>query len=377
MSESPETLKRTPLYDAHVARGARMVPFAGYEMPVQYEGVLAEHRWTREHAGLFDVSHMGQARVTGADAITEFERFCCGDYQGLKPGKQRYSLLLNDEGGILDDLMAAKPLGEDDGLFVVVNAACKDADFALIGAGLRGDARLTRLDDRALLAVQGPEAAEVMAKHNPELADMGFMDSRKLKLFGVDAYVSRSGYTGEDGYEISIPAADAGRVWDTLLADAKVRPIGLGARDSLRLEAGLPLYGHDADETTSPVEASLAFALSKRRREAADFPGANRILAEYSGDVSRVRVGLRVKEGAPAREGAEIADTDGKVVGKVTSGGPSPSLGVNIAMGYVPPGLAELGTPLRVIVRGRQQAAEVTAMPFVQKRFHRKPETTV
>ena len=377
MSESPETLKRTPLYDAHVARGARMVPFAGYEMPVQYEGVLAEHRWTREHAGLFDVSHMGQARVTGADAITEFERFCCGDYQGLKPGKQRYSLLLNDEGGILDDLMAAKPLGEDDGLFVVVNAACKDADFALIGAGLRGDARLTRLDDRALLAIQGPEAAEVMAKHNPELADMGFMDSRKLKLFGVDAYVSRSGYTGEDGYEISIPAADAGRVWDTLLADAKVRPIGLGARDSLRLEAGLPLYGHDADETTSPVEASLAFALSKRRREAADFPGANRILAEYSGDVSRVRVGLRVKEGAPAREGAEIADTDGKVVGKVTSGGPSPSLGVNIAMGYVPPGLAELGTPLRVIVRGRQQAAEVTAMPFVQKRFHRKPETTV
>jgi len=378
MSESPvtaETLKRTPLYAAHVARGARMVPFAGYEMPVQYEGVLAEHRWTREHAGLFDVSHMGQARITGGDAITEFERFCCGDYQGLKPGKQRYSLLLNDDGGILDDLMAAKPLGEDDGLFVVVNAACKDADFALIAAGLQGDAKLTRLDDRALLAIQGPEAAEVMAKHNAELADMGFMDSRKLTLFGVDAYVSRSGYTGEDGYEISIPAAEAERVWTLLLEDAKVRPIGLGARDSLRLEAGLPLYGHDADETTSPVEASLGFALSKRRREAADFPGAGRILAEHGGDVSRVRVGLRVKEGAPAREGAEIADTDGKVVGKVTSGGPSPTLGANIAMGYVPPGLAALGTELKVIVRGRQQAAEVVAMPFVQKRFHRKPET--
>ena len=373
MGEATENLKRTPLYDAHVALGARMVPFAGYEMPVQYEGVLAEHRWTREHAGLFDVSHMGQARVTGADAVTQFERFCCGDYQGLKPGKQRYSLLLNDEGGILDDLMAAKPSGEDDGLFVVVNASCKDQDFALIGKGLQGDAKLTRLDDRALLAIQGPEAAEVMAKHNPELADMGFMDSRKLSVFGVDCYVSRSGYTGEDGYEISIPAADAGRIWNLLLEDARVKPIGLGARDSLRLEAGLPLYGHDADETTSPVEASLGFALNKRRREAGDFPGAQRILKEYAGDVSRVRVGLRVTEGAPAREGAEIADADGKVIGRVTSGGPSPSLGSNIAMGYVPPSRAALGTELKVIVRGRQQAAEVVAMPFVPKRFYRKP----
>jgi aminomethyltransferase len=216
-----------------------------------------------------------------------------------------------------------------------------------------------------------------MAKHNPELAEMGFMDSRKLKLFGVDAYVSRSGYTGEDGYEISAPAADAARIWATILEDDKVRPIGLGARDSLRLEAGLPLYGHDADETTSPVEASLGFALNKRRREAADFPGASRILSEYAGDVSRVRVGLRVKEGAPAREGAEIADTDGTIVGKVTSGGPSPTLGANIAMGYVPPGLSELGTSLNVIVRGRSQAAEVVAMPFVAKRFYRKPETAV
>lgn len=381
MSGPTDNLKRTPLYDAHVALGARIVPFAGYEMPVQYTGenggVLNEHRWTREHAGLFDVSHMGQATVTGADAIPQFERFCCGDYQGLKEGKQRYSLLLNDEGGILDDLMAAKPLNGGEGLFVVVNAACKDADFAKLSAGIEGDAKLTRLDDRALMAIQGPEAAEVMAKHNPELADMGFMDSRKLTLFGIDAYVSRSGYTGEDGYEISVPAADAARIWATILQDDKVRPIGLGARDSLRLEAGLPLYGHDADETTSPVEASLGFALNKRRREAADFPGAARILREHAGDLKRVRIGLKVKEGAPAREGAEIADSDGKVIGRVTSGGPSPTLGSNIAMGYVPPAYAELGTHLNVIVRGRSQVAEVVAMPFVAKRFYRKPETAV
>ena len=381
MSELTSDLKRTPLYDAHVALGARIVPFAGYEMPVQYTGenggVLAEHRWTREHAGLFDVSHMGQATVTGTDAIPQFERFCCGDYQGLKEGKQRYSLLLNDEGGILDDLMAAKPLNGGEGLFVVVNAACKDADFARLSAGIEGDAKLTRLDDRALMAIQGPEAAEVMAKHNPELADMGFMDSRKLQLFGVDAYVSRSGYTGEDGFEISVPAADAARIWATILEDDKVRPNGLGARDSLRLEAGLPLYGHDADETTSPVEASLGFALNKRRREAVDFPGAARILREHGGDLKRVRIGLKVKEGAPAREGAEIADTDGKVIGRVTSGGPSPTLGSNIAMGYVPPAYAELGTSLNVIVRGRSQAAEVVAMPFVAKRFYRKPENAV
>ena len=377
MSETTSDLKRTPLYDAHVAAGARIVPFAGYEMPVQYAGenggVLNEHRWTREHAGLFDVSHMGQATITGADAIAQFERFCCGDYEGLKPGKQRYSLLLNDQGGIMDDLMAGKP--DEDGLFVVVNAGCKDADFAYIGGKLEGDAKLTRLDGRALLAIQGPEAAEVMAKHEPKLADLGFMDSVRMPLFGVDAYVSRSGYTGEDGYEISVPAAEAERIWNLILEDDKVRPIGLGARDSLRLEAGLPLYGHDADETTSPVEASLGFALSKRRREAADFPGAQRILKEREEGPARVRVGLHVKEGAPAREGAEIADMDGNVIGRITSGGPSPTLGKNIAMGYVPPAFAELGTELKAVVRGRQQAAEVVAMPFVAQRYYRKPQT--
>ena len=370
---SDQTLKTTPLNAAHRALGARMVPFAGYDMPVQYEGVLAEHRWTREHAGLFDVSHMGQCKITGPDAIAWFERFVPGDYAILKAGKQKYSLLLNAEGGIMDDLMAGRP--DHDGLYVVVNAGNKDADFAFLQANLEGDAKLTVLADRALIAIQGPEAAEVMAAHEPVLSEFGFMDCARLVLFGVDCFVSRSGYTGEDGYEISVPNADAERIWNTILQDARVKPIGLGARDSLRLEAGLPLYGHDADETTSPVEAALTFALSKSRKERADFPGADRILKELDGGLSRVRVGLHVKEGAPAREGAEIADADGKVIGKVTSGGPSPSLGKNIAMGYVPPEFSEIGTALTVIVRGKPLAAEVVATPFVANRYYRKPKS--
>ncbi|MBX3477764.1 MAG: glycine cleavage system aminomethyltransferase GcvT [Brevundimonas sp.] len=369
---SDEQLKTTPLNAAHRALGARMVGFGGYDMPVQYEGVLAEHRWTREHAGLFDVSHMGQARIVGADAVAAFEALVPGDYAILKDGKQKYSLLLNDAGGIMDDLMAGKP--DHTGLYVVVNAGNKDADFAHIQAKLAGDARLEILADRALLAIQGPEAAEVMAAHEPALAEMGFMDSARLMLFGVDCYVSRSGYTGEDGYEISVPAADAERVWSTLLQDARVKPIGLGARDSLRLEAGLPLHGHDIDAGTSPVEAALTFALSKARKERADFPGAATINAQLADGPARVRVGLIVKEGAPAREGAEIADADGAVIGVVTSGGPSPTLGKNIAMGYVPPAFAELGTALQVIVRGRAAAAEVVAMPFVASRYYRKPK---
>ena len=369
---SDQALKTTPLNAAHRALGARMVGFGGYDMPVQYEGVLAEHRWTREHAGLFDVSHMGQARITGDDAIAQFQRFVPGDYEILKAGKQKYSLLLNAEGGIMDDLMAGKP--DHDGLYVVVNAGNKDADFAFLNANLAGDAKLTVLDDRALLAIQGPEAVEVMVKHEPALAEMGFMDSARLVLFGVDCFVSRSGYTGEDGYEISVPNADAERVWNTILSDARVKPIGLGARDSLRLEAGLPLHGHDVDATTSPVEAALTFALSKSRKEAADFNGAERILKELADGPSRVRIGLHVKEGAPAREGAEIADMDGNVIGKITSGGPSPTLGHNIAMGYVPPAFAALGTDLKVIVRGKAAAAEVVATPFVATRYYRKPK---
>jgi len=369
---SDQALKTTPLNAAHRALGARMVGFGGYDMPVQYEGVLAEHRWTREHAGLFDVSHMGQAKITGADAIAQLQRFVPGDYEILKAGKQKYSLLLNAEGGIMDDLMAGKP--DHDGLYVVVNAGNKDADFAFLNANLAGDAKLEILDDRALLAIQGPEAAEVMAKLEPVLADMGFMDSARLMLFGVDCYVSRSGYTGEDGYEISVPNADAERVWNLLLSDARVKPIGLGARDSLRLEAGLPLHGHDIDASTSPVEAALTFALSKSRKEAADFNGAETILKQLADGPSRVRIGLHVKEGAPAREGAEIADMEGNVIGKITSGGPSPTLGHNIAMGYVPPAFAELGSDLKVIVRGKPAAAEVVATPFVATRYYRKPK---
>ncbi|HEY0927223.1 glycine cleavage system aminomethyltransferase GcvT [Brevundimonas sp.] len=366
-----QALKTTPLNAAHRALGARMVGFGGYDMPVQYEGVLAEHRWTREHAGLFDVSHMGQCKITGEDAIAQFERFVPGDYAILKAGKQKYSLLLNQNGGIIDDLMAGKP--DHDGLFVVVNAGNKDEDFAFWEANLEGDATLTVLD-RALIAIQGPEAAEVMVKHDPVFADFGFMDCARLMIFGVDCYVSRSGYTGEDGYEISVPAADAERIWNLLLEDARVKPIGLGARDSLRLEAGLPLHGHDIDPTTSPVEGALTFALSKSRKERADFNGAERVLKELADGPARVRVGLSVKEGAPAREGAEIADADGNVIGKVTSGGPSPTLGRNIAMGYVPPAFAELGTDLKVIVRGKAAAAEVIAMPFVAQRYYRKPK---
>ncbi|ADL02025.1 glycine cleavage system aminomethyltransferase GcvT [Brevundimonas subvibrioides] len=367
-----QTLKTTVLNAAHRALGARMVGFGGYDMPVQYEGVLAEHRWTREHAGLFDVSHMGQCKITGADAIAQFERFVPGDYAALKAGRQKYSLLLNEDGGIIDDLMAGKP--DHDGLYVVVNAGNKDEDFAFWRAHLSGDATLTVLDDRALIAIQGPEAAEVMIAHEPVLAEFGFMDCARLMLFGVDCFVSRSGYTGEDGYEISVPAAEAERVWNTILEDARVKPIGLGARDSLRLEAGLPLHGHDIDATTSPVEGSLTFALSKSRMEAADFNGAARILKERAEGPARVRVGLSVKEGAPAREGAEIADANGTVIGTVTSGGPSPTLGRNIAMGYVPPSHAALGTDLQVIVRGRAAAAEVIDTPFVAQRYFRKPK---
>jgi len=375
-------LRTTPLHAAHLAAGARMVPFAGYEMPVQYaEGVLKEHLWTREHAGVFDVSHMGQARLTGADAaagapLAAFETLVPGDFAGLKPGKQKYSLLLNRDGGIVDDLMAGRPTGPDGtrdaGLFVVVNGACKENDFAVMAAALGGEVAIKRLEDRALIALQGPEAAAVLAAHVPAAAAMVFMDIRRLRGFGQDLVVSRSGYTGEDGYEISVPAAAAEAVWATLTADPRVKPIGLGARDSLRLEAGLPLYGHDLDETVSPVEADLTFAINKSRRQRADFPGAARILRELAEGPPRVRVALKVLEGAPAREGAEIADTDGKVIGVVTSGGFSPSLKQAIALGFVAPGHATPGTPLKVIVRGKPQAAQAVASPFVPHRYVRK-----
>ncbi len=368
---SDDSLKKTPLYQAHVDAGARMVPFAGYSMPVQYkEGVLKEHLWTREHAGIFDVSHMGQARLRGVSPLSAFEEITPGDFIGLKPGKQRYSVLLNKSGGIIDDLMAARP--DDDGLFVVVNGACKDNDFKVIDAELAGQVTIERLEDRALLAVQGPEAAAVVGRHLPAALGMVFMDSRAMPGFGTNILISRSGYTGEDGYEISVPASEAERIWDLLLEDPRLKPIGLGARDSLRLEAGLPLYGHDVDETVSPIEADLAFAVSVKRREARDFPGAARIAKELAEGPARKRVGLRVLEGAPAREGAEIADESGAVVGVVTSGGFAPTLSAPIAMGFVPPALAQPGQKLKVIVRGKHQSAEVVRMPFAPHRYVRK-----
>ncbi len=376
-SSSDTPLKTTPLTEAHIALGARMVPFAGYSMPVQYaDGVMKEHLWTRESAGLFDVSHMGQARLRGVAPLAAFEEIVPGDFIGLKPGRQKYSMLLNRQGGIIDDLMAGRPVAPDgtvdEALFVIVNGACKDNDFRIIHDELSPQMQIERLEDRALIALQGPKAAAVLTAHVPAVADMAFMDIRALPAFGVDAIISRSGYTGEDGFEISIPADAAARVWALLLEDERVKPIGLGARDSLRLEAGLPLYGHDLDETVSPIEAGLAFAINKNRREQRDFPGAARIARELAEGPARVRVGLKVKEGAPAREGAEVADEAGQVVGVVTSGGYSPSLKQGIALAFVPPALSAPGTALKVIVRGKPQAAEVVKPPFVPHRYARK-----
>ena len=348
-----------------------MAPFAGYELPIQYaDGVMKEHLWTREHAGLFDVSHMGQARLRGVSPLSAFEKIVPGDFINLKPGRQKYSVLLNRQGGIIDDLMAGRP--DDDGLFVVVNGACKENDFAVMREEFAGQVEITRLEDRALLAIQGPGAASALQAHVPGAAQMVFMDVRVLSGFGVDLIVSRSGYTGEDGYEISIPAEAAVHVWNTLLTNDRVRPVGLGARDSLRLEAGLPLYGHDLDESVSPIEAGLGFAVSKGRREARDFPGAARIAREVAEGPARVRIGLRVLEGAPAREGAEVADDAGQLIGIVTSGGYSPCLKCGIALAFVPPSYAALGGRLKVIVRGKSQAAEVVQPPFVPHRYVRK-----
>jgi aminomethyltransferase len=378
-----EPLKRTVLHQAHVAAGARMVAFAGYEMPVQYaDGVLKEHLWTRQHAGLFDVSHMGPAFLTLKDktgddeadhrTVAAFvEQLVCGDIAGLRPGQLRYTLMLNDDGGIVDDLIVGRPMSRQGLLYIVVNSGTKDGDFALLEAAAGGRATLNRADDRALIALQGPEAAAVLTAILPEAAELVFMTFRRVDHEGHGLLVARSGYTGEDGFEILVPAAIAETFWNRLMADARVRPIGLGARDSLRLEAGLPLYGHDADASVSPIEAALGFAVSKRRLKAGDFPGAARIAREAAGDLSRVRVGLKVLEGAPAREGAEIAGEDGAVVGRVTSGGFSPSLGSPIAMGFVPPALASAGTQLAVIVRGKAQAAEVAALPFVPHHYVR------
>ncbi len=379
---SADNLKQTPLYERHVTAGGRIVPFGGYALPVQYPtGIMTEHKWTREHAGLFDVSHMGPSFLvlnapTGDDqadhaAISALlELLVCGDILNLKHGQLRYTLLLNAEGGTIDDLMIGRST-KGGTLYVIVNAGTKDGDFALISAAVGDKATLRRADDNALLALQGPEAVNVMAALLPEATDMGFMQFGEFDWNGVPVTISRCGYTGEDGFEILAPAHMAVALWDELLTDPRVKPMGLGARDSLRLEAGLPLYGHDLDATISPIEADLGFAVSKRRREAADFPGAARILAERDGSLSRKRVGLLV-EGAPAREGAEILDAQGTPIGVVTSGGFAPSIGKAIALGFVPPDHATIGAKLQVSVRGRAQAAEVVPTPFVPHRYFRK-----
>ncbi len=378
-------LKTVILNDRHIALGGRMVPFGGYSLPVQYPtGIIAEHKWCREHAGLFDVSHMGPSflvldhksgdgEADHAAVAALVEPLCCGDIRGLKPGQIRYTLLLNDTGGTHDDLMIARPAAEGWGgaLYIVVNAGTKDADFHRIANAAAGKATLNRSDHCALLALQGPEAVDVMRAIIPEAAELGFMHYASFAWRETKLVISRSGYTGEDGFEILIDPEHADAFFDTLLIDERVKPIGLGARDSLRLEAGLPLYGHDLDETISPVEAGLNFAISKRRREAADFPGAARILHELANKPNRIRVGLTV-EGAPAREGADITDAYGAIIGQVTSGGFAPSLSRAIALGFVPPAYAAPGTRLQVLVRGRAQAAEVVPTPFVPHRYVRK-----
>ena len=385
MAESrSEDLKQTPLHERHLTAGGRMVEFAGYSLPIQYPGgIMAEHKWTREHAGLFDVSHMGPAflmlAAPSGDAEADhaavsalIEPLVCGDLAGLKPGQIRYTLLLNERGGIVDDLMVARSPLVGGGLYIVVNAGTKDDDFARIAAVAGDKARLIRGDgDYALLALQGPDAVNIMAAIIPEAADLGFMNYGAYDWGKEQVFVARSGYTGEDGFEILIKSNEAVALWDELLSDPRVKPVGLGARDSLRLEAGLPLYGHDLDETTSPVEAGLGFAIARRRREAADFPGAGRILRERADGPARQRVGLIV-EGAPAREGAEILDADGRAIGVVTSGGFAPSLGKAIALGFVPPAFAAAGTMLQVSVRGRAQRAEIVTLPFVPHRYFRK-----
>jgi aminomethyltransferase len=373
-------LKQTPLNDLHVELGARMVPFAGYSMPVQYKaGIMAEHLQTRASAGLFDVSHMGQAVLVGPDHETTaraLEALTPSDFVELAPGRQRYTVLLNDEGGIIDDLMVTRPVsGEENGrLMLVVNAARKDVDYDHLREKLPENVRLEVINDRALIAVQGPEAVAAVAAHAPKAAELAFMSAAPMEFDGIDCHVARAGYTGEDGVEMSVPAGAAEAIARALLADDRVEPIGLGARDSLRLEAGLCLYGHDIDEMTSPVEGAITFCMQKRRREEGGFPGADRIRRELAEGPGRVRVGLRLDGKAPAREGAEIALAGGAVIGTVTSGGFAPTVGAPIAMGYVPGAYSATGTGLELIVRGRRLPTTVADMPFVPTRYFRKPK---
>jgi aminomethyltransferase len=367
MTDSPITgLKRTPLHSLHRSLSARMVPFAGYEMPVQYDGIIAEHQHARSRAVLFDVSHMGQAMLIGEGVAAVLERLVVADVASMPAGRMRYTLLTNDRGGIIDDIMLIQG-----GFYVwlIVNAARQDADFAHIAAHLDAGVELRVQPNRALLALQGPQAAAVLGRFAPAARLMLFMSSMPLTVGGIKCWVSRSGYTGEDGYEISVEVDEAEALARLLLAEPEVRPGGLGCRDTLRLEAGLCLYGNDIDETTTPVEAGLAWTIHKRRREAGGFPGAAVILGQLREGAARSRVGIRPAGKAPARSGTAITDEEGRPLGRVTSGTFSPTLGQPIAMGYVTAAAARPGTPLALLVRDKPLPAEIAALPFVEHRY--------
>jgi aminomethyltransferase len=365
-TSSPQTL---PLDEWHRRHGARMVEFAGYSMPVQYEGIIAEHLWTRENAGLFDVSHMGQVLIHGDKADVALETLLPAELQALPDRKLRYSLLLASNGGIIDDLMATRR-GED--FYLVVNGATKHGDLHVLRQALPDCLYIDHMTSQALLALQGPKAVEALEQVVPGVSELGFMEGRGFHAFGHPLWISRSGYTGEDGFEISIPASAAEQLADALVADERVKPVGLGARDSLRLEAGLPLYGHDLDHDTTPVMADLTFAISKRRRAEGGFPGDSRILHELENGPPQKRVGFEVEGRQPVREGALVLDSEGTEVGRITSGGFSPSLQRPIAMGYIATPMATPGTQLKVEQRGKLFDARVTPMPFVPHRYHRK-----
>ena len=371
-TQAQDSLDELPLDPWHRSKGARMVPFAGYAMPVQYEGIIAEHLWTREQAGLFDVSHMGQLLIHGRGADVALETLLPGDLQAAPDMKPKYSLLLDEDGGIIDDLMATRR-GED--FYVVVNGATKIGDIEVLERRLPREIVVDHMKEQALLALQGPRAADVLETIVPGVSELGFMQAGPFQALGHALWISRSGYTGEDGFEISVPANGAAPLAEAIAAHHAVKPIGLGARDSLRLEAGLPLYGHDIDRSTTPVMAGLTFAINKRRRAEGGFAGAKRILAELENGAPQARVGFDIEGRQPVREGALVLDGEGNEIGRITSGGFSPSLQRPIAMGYVASHLAEPGTVLKLEQRGKLFEARVAALPFVPHRYHRKGAT--
>ena len=375
MSAIPPPLAQTPLHALHVELGARMVPFAGYSMPVQYPaGLLAEHHHTRNAAGLFDVSHMGQLRLEGADAPAAFETLMPVDVIDLPEGKQRYGLLLTDEGTVIDDLMFVNR-GSD--LFVIVNGACKAGDIAHITNRIGDRCAVLPMPERGLLALQGPQAVTALSRLLTNVETLVFMTGGRFSWEGAELFITRSGYTGEDGFEISVPASHAEGLARTLLAQPEVRPVGLGARNSLRLEAGLCLYGNDIDTTTTPVEAALNWAIQKVRRTGGaregGFPGAGVVLGQLQGTVplTRKRVGLAALERIPVREHTVLQDPAGRPVGEVTSGLLGPSVDRPVAMGYIEPALAAPGARVQALVRGKPVPMEVTALPFVPNRYYR------